>query len=735
MITGQQFIYKLTPKFLNEEQVYGALGHFPKETVAVSKDVTDLDKTKLDDFEGMTELVVLLDHSNPKSILEHEILGPIIKPHERAVFDGDRLIQDSVMIGVPGKGSLKRIHLTVGTNLDPNSDMSSAEDMEDPHAVNKVRNDIANKVGAAIKRVSDEYVEADDESKPQLGFFIGDQIVSHENSKDFFRALGRSIGNIREYTDLYSSDPDEIMVDGVHPLKAKVKKQLNEKIKERDNIKDDIADLRRKLQASHHSVKDETGTSKLSKALKTRIKERDEANIKLRGKRKIVRRVEKGIKGEKPLNEILEEIIGFGYDDKEERITELRREMGDVLLFSDNGVLDEELLQAYMHGDMVSRMQLLTKKLAECPYSIMKCKVLMKLIVMHALEIQKMGNNIQIEIVGPTNAILDDIDEDLYSGPNKVINFKSFADIERVTGIKMGGINSVHSGTSQEMDPGPITVVVKIDNTEDGDESDWNVLVGKGVVKDTGGYDMKKGMLPEMDGDMGGAAALLAIQQRVGIEKVKKKLACIYGIGSNNMGPEATIPGHIIQLASGRTLMVLNTDAEGRLILMDIMSYALFTLDRDGETFSALGDICTLTGAAAIYNQDETTAITPNKKLGRNLEDFAESIGERVTFDRVKAQDHKGAHPNPAQLGVNAVNHAKTRGITTPAAQVIRGAGLSRGAANNFVQWDIADALGLFGKKVIPADVQGRFHMEIAYETIYQWFIGSITAKDRAISV
>ncbi len=121
------------------------------------------------------------------------------------------------------------------------------------------------------------------------------------------------------------------------------------------------------------------------------------------------------------------------------------------------------------------------------------------------------------------------------------------------------------------------------------------VLVGKGITFDTGGISIKPaGDMDEMKFDMGGAASVLGTLRAVAELKPKLNLVCIIPSCENMPSGRAVKPGDVVTSMSGQTIEVLNTDAEGRLILCDALTYA--------ERFKPLVvvDVATLTGACVI---------------------------------------------------------------------------------------------------------------------------------------
>ena len=121
------------------------------------------------------------------------------------------------------------------------------------------------------------------------------------------------------------------------------------------------------------------------------------------------------------------------------------------------------------------------------------------------------------------------------------------------------------------------------------------VLVGKGITFDTGGISIKPSAeMDEMKFDMGGAASVLGTLRAVAELKPKLNLVVLVPTTENMPGGRAIKPGDVVTSLSGQTIEILNTDAEGRLILCDALTYA--------ERFkpACVVDVATLTGACVI---------------------------------------------------------------------------------------------------------------------------------------
>jgi leucyl aminopeptidase len=141
-------------------------------------------------------------------------------------------------------------------------------------------------------------------------------------------------------------------------------------------------------------------------------------------------------------------------------------------------------------------------------------------------------------------------------------------------------------------------------------------LVGKGVTFDTGGISLKPGAgMDEMKGDMGGAAAVAGAMKAIATRKAKANVVGVVALVENMPGHNAQRPGDIVTTMSGQTIEVLNTDAEGRLILADAVWYA-----QDKFNPTTVIDLATLTGAVIIALGNEYAGFYAND------EDLAQAI-------------------------------------------------------------------------------------------------------------
>jgi len=152
-------------------------------------------------------------------------------------------------------------------------------------------------------------------------------------------------------------------------------------------------------------------------------------------------------------------------------------------------------------------------------------------------------------------------------------------------------------------------------------------LIGKGVCFDTGGISLKPGAnMEEMRGDMGGAAAVSGTMLALAKRKAKANVVGLVGLVENMPDADAIRPGDILTSASGQTIEVQNTDAEGRLVLADVLWYA-----QKFEKPKAMVDLATLTGAIVVaLGHHHAGMYTEDKSMANALAKAGDVAGERV---------------------------------------------------------------------------------------------------------
>ena len=133
-------------------------------------------------------------------------------------------------------------------------------------------------------------------------------------------------------------------------------------------------------------------------------------------------------------------------------------------------------------------------------------------------------------------------------------------------------------------------------------------LVGKGLTFDTGGYSLKPSTsMDTMKSDMGGAAAVIGTMKALAKNKVEKNVVAVVAACENAISGGSYKPGDIIGSMAGKTIEVLNTDAEGRLTLVDAITYII-----EKEKVDKVVDVATLTGAVLVALGSEITGVLSN---------------------------------------------------------------------------------------------------------------------------
>ena len=162
---------------------------------------------------------------------------------------------------------------------------------------------------------------------------------------------------------------------------------------------------------------------------------------------------------------------------------------------------------------------------------------------------------------------------------------------KKIESLKMGGLLAVNRGSQ---DPPSFSILEY--KGEGANQDKPIVLVGKGVVYDTGGLSLKPtpGSMDSMKSDMGGAAAVIGAISAAAANKLPIHVIGLVPATDNRPGLNAYVPGDVVKMYDGSTVEVLNTDAEGRMLLADALAYA------KNYKPQLVVDLATLTGAAAI---------------------------------------------------------------------------------------------------------------------------------------
>ncbi|MFN3324980.1 MAG: leucyl aminopeptidase [Bryobacteraceae bacterium] len=195
-------------------------------------------------------------------------------------------------------------------------------------------------------------------------------------------------------------------------------------------------------------------------------------------------------------------------------------------------------------------------------------------------------------------------------------------DRDRMAQLGMGALLGVAQGSAEP----PALIVLRYEPPAGAAREGHLGLVGKGVTFDTGGVSIKPADgMEKMKYDMAGAGAVLGAMRAIAQLKPPVRVTALIPTVENMVGSRAQRPGDIVTSLSGKTIEVLNTDAEGRLILADAITYAI----RLGCTH--LVDAATLTGAIVVaLGHVNVGAFTNNDDFSRRVLDAARAEGEKM---------------------------------------------------------------------------------------------------------
>ena len=200
---------------------------------------------------------------------------------------------------------------------------------------------------------------------------------------------------------------------------------------------------------------------------------------------------------------------------------------------------------------------------------------------------------------------------------------------------------------------------------------EWNGLknntkplafVGKGVTFDTGGYSLKPArFMEDMTYDMAGSAAVVGLMKNLALRKAKVNAVGVVGLVENMVSGDAQRPGDIVKSYSGKTIEVLNTDAEGRLVLADALT---FTEKKFKPKFMI--DLATLTGAIIVSLGSEYAGLFSNDdKLSKEILNAGEKVNEKLW--RMPLHKNYDKLMNSKNADMQNINYVGGAGSTTAA--------------------------------------------------------------------
>ncbi len=233
--------------------------------------------------------------------------------------------------------------------------------------------------------------------------------------------------------------------------------------------------------------------------------------------------------------------------------------------------------------------------------------------------IAKAINNARDMIAEPTNNLYP---EELAKRAVEIANESGFKievlEEDKIKELGMEAFLTVSKGTKNR----PRLIVMEYNN---GGDKDFIGLVGKGLTCDTGGYSIKSHEgLKYMKSDMSGAAYVIAIMSSLAKNKCKVNVKAVVATCENVLDGNSYKPGDIVKSMKGKTIEVLNTDAEGRLTLADALYYII-----DKQKVSKVIDMATLTGlAGSTFGSLFTPIFSNNDEFYEKFMEIAKETGE-----------------------------------------------------------------------------------------------------------
>ena len=223
-----------------------------------------------------------------------------------------------------------------------------------------------------------------------------------------------------------------------------------------------------------------------------------------------------------------------------------------------------------------------------------------------------------------------------------VLNVKEMEELgmEVILGVGKGSIHD------------PKMIILNYEGDKSNPENNIAVI-GKGITFDSGGLNLKPGMsIRTMKTDMSGSAVVLGVMNAVAHQKPKKNVMGILAVAENMPGGKAQRPGDVVKAMNGKTIEIGNTDAEGRLVLSDALSYAV------DKGIKKIIDIATLTGAISIALGNEYTGLFGNdQEFINEFKNSAKQTGEKfwqLPVDQNYSKQYKDSIADIENIGGSA---------------------------------------------------------------------------------
>ena len=337
--------------------------------------------------------------------------------------------------------------------------------------------------------------------------------------------------------------------------------------------------------------------------------------------------------------------------------------INDITIFGTKSCFEKTKLDLaqFIHGAELKSYQ----------FNVYKTKKSKKNIALNILEVKNLINkNHKKKLDSILNGI--NLTKDLVSEPGNVLHPDEYAkrilqlkklnlkvniyDQKKLKKLGMNALLGVGQGSIRG------SYLVTIEWKGDKSKSKPLAFIGKGVCFDTGGYSLKPArFMEDMTYDMAGSAAVVGLMKTLALRKAKVNAVGVVGLVENMVSGNAQRPGDIVKSYSGKTIEVLNTDAEGRLVLADALSFTEKKFKPE-----LMVDLATLTGAIIVSLGSEYAGLFSNDdKLSKQLLEAGERVDEKLwrmplhkNFD--KLMDSKNAD-------MQNINYVGGAGSTTAA--------------------------------------------------------------------
>jgi len=321
----------------------------------------------------------------------------------------------------------------------------------------------------------------------------------------------------------------------------------------------------------------------------------------------------------------------------------------------------ENLAAYFLHG----------LKLKSYEFNLYKSKNNEKLIFINVIGSK---NKITVESIIRFKALEEGIffARDLVSEPGNILHPDEYA--KRIRGLKKNGLKiniydekklkklgmNALLGVGQGSIRGSYLVTMEWNGLKN--SSKPLAFVGKGVCFDTGGISLKPAkFMEDMTYDMAGSATVVGLMKNLALRKAKVNAVGVVGLVENMPGGNAQRPGDIVKSYSGKTIEILNTDAEGRLVLADALS---FTEKKFKPKFMI--DLATLTGAIIVSLGSEYAGLFSNDdKLSKQLLEVSEKVDEKLW--RMPLHKNFDKLINSKNADMQNINYVGGAGSTTAA--------------------------------------------------------------------